>query len=122
MTFYESLFIIQLLFLLGVILIQFYNILNLFIKPVPTIEQENNTFFPYDIKLSFIFFALGLILFMLGFIISMYQFDIEIFITLLAFERFLLLLNVLFFIIEMISLVVSSSRVAVKAFQSKPRN
>ena len=125
MSIYNSIFLFQMLAGFMITFFQFYNVLNLFNKnKIGSLEDNTNgdkSFFPYDIKVSFLFFIGILFCYGLGMVISMYAYDETIYLKLMYVMRILLLLNVLFFIIEIFTLVVSSANVAVKAFQSKPR-
>lgn len=108
----SALFMFQMLSFILVTLIKFYNILH-------GKKQQEGQIFPYDIKISFVLFAVTLLLYGIGFTINMYGYDETLYTLLFSFETVLLPLNILFFIIEVIYRLSDTALKTIEAHKSK---
>lgn len=113
MSLYSSLFIFQFLVVILITLVKFYNILS------GNKKAEEGKTFPYDIKISFILFAATLVLYGVGLMISIYMYDEYLYIILFQIERFILPVNILFFIIELIYRLKDTALKTIEAHKSR---
>jgi len=108
MNIYELLFIMQLFLALGITLLKVYNLMN-----------KSNS---YDLKFSFILLLSFFFCWIIGFVIAALNPEREIFILLWGFETRFLILNVLFFMIELFISLSRSSKTIVSTYSSKEAN
>ena len=118
----EVIFIFQLIMIVGITMIKFYNVMSQNKRKTNLMEKENEEkdkpIFPYDIKISIILFVATIFLYGMGFTIQMLTVENLFYSSLFRYESLFLALNVLFFFIEMLFMVGDTTHKVIGAYQS----
>jgi len=101
MNIYEIMFLLQFLVIMGLLLAKLYNVMS---------KGEK-----FDLKISFIMFIAYFLFYLVGLIVFLANPEEIIYISLFTLESWLIILNVLFFIIE---LFLNSANIAITPVKS----